>query len=202
MTCDPGSLIASLVAAGVAIAVAIGFIVAAAIANNSFFGAAGSPALMVGAGVSSGVATGLLGLAKSAADAYFQCAGSPPACLGAYDNLIAALAAMITVMGIQTTACFVVAGIAWIPWAGGAPMYVILGALIIQAALIPTIIAFANALISCISSLPMGGTGTSGSPLTATGIVVVTVIVVGVVIATTRGVVTIPKKLRPVAEAA
>jgi hypothetical protein len=149
---------------------------------------------MVGAGVSSGVATGAHGHAKGAADAYFQCAGSPPACLGAYDSLIAALAAMITVMGIQTTACFVVEGIAWIPWAGGVPMYVILGALIIQAAMIPTIIAYANDLINCISSLPTGGTGTSGSPLTATGIAVVTIIVIGVVVATTRGLVPMPKK--------
>lgn len=60
------------------------------------------------------------------------------------------LAALKTVLGIQATACFAAAGIAWIPWAGDVPMGVILAALIIQAALIATLIGFWIAVATCL----------------------------------------------------
>jgi hypothetical protein len=150
--CDLTSLYAFLGTAGGLIAGAIAAIGVAAALNNGFFSAPASPAAMVTAGGLTVAAAAAAGAARGAAEAYFQCMGSPASCAGEYQNLINALAAIITVLGIQGTACFAAAGIAWIPWAGQAPMYAILGALIIQAALIPSIIGFAVALVDCAES--------------------------------------------------
>jgi hypothetical protein len=78
------------------------------------------------------------------------------ACSGAYSNLRNAITALITVLTIQATACFVAAGIAWIPWAGQAPMWVILGTLFIQMPLIPSLIAFGVQLVDCVNKAATG----------------------------------------------
>lgn len=168
MECDLTSVYGLLTAASVAIAVAIGFIVAAAAANNSFFGAAGSPGLMVAAGAASLAAVGTLAGARAMIDSYFGCMGSPAECLGQLNNLLNVIAALMTVLSIQATASFVTAGIAWIPWAGAVPMYVILGALIIQAALIPTAVAFLNDFITCAEEAARSAIGSGTGPLVAT----------------------------------
>jgi hypothetical protein len=168
MECDLTGVYGLLTAASVSIAVAIAFVIAAAAANNSFFGAAGSPALMIGAGVASLAAVGTLAGARAMIESYFGCMGSPAECQGQLNNLLNVIAALMTVLSIQATASFVTAGIAWIPWAGAAPMYVILGALIVQAALIPTAVAFVNDFIACVERAARSAVGSGVGPLVAT----------------------------------
>ena len=162
--CEVGGLLASLGSAGGLIIVAIGLITAAAIANNSFWLAGGSPALMVGAGGSVLAAVAALAVAKALAEEYFQCMGAPSECLGEFQNFITNIDALMIILSIQATASFVAAGIAWIPWAGAAPMYVIIGALTIQAGLIPSLTAFWVALEEC---LERAATALTVGPLTA-----------------------------------
>lgn len=145
--CDIGPLRNWLIASLTTLIGAIGLVTAAAILNNSFFGAPASPALMIAAGVAAALAVVLLGFAISALNAYCQCLSGR--CEGQCSNLRNLLSGVVAVLGIQATACFAAAGIAWIPWAGAAPMYVILGAFIIQVPLIISGIAFALALAKC-----------------------------------------------------
>jgi len=58
----------------------------------------------------------------------------------------------MTVLAIQAIASFAAAAIAWIPWAGQTPMWLILGALVVQLALIPSIIVFFDALVRCVEA--------------------------------------------------
>jgi hypothetical protein len=153
-------------------------VIVAAVLNNGFFSAPASPAAMITAG---GLTLGALAAvagAKALVDSYFQCAGAPPGCAGALSNLLSALVALMTVLSIQATACFVAAGIAWIPWAGAAPMYVLIATFIIQLALIPTIIAFSVTLVDCVKNATTPAPpSSSGAALTAAaGVIVLTVI--------------------------
>jgi hypothetical protein len=168
MTCDLTPVFALLTAAAISIAIAIGFIIAAAAANNSFFGASGSPGLMVAAGVAALAAVGSLAGTRAMVESYFVCMGSPEQCIGAFNNLLNAITGLMTVLSIQSTASFAAAGIAWIPWVGAAPMYVILGALIIQAALIPTVTVFVNDLITCVQEAAIDPISSAAAPLVAT----------------------------------
>jgi hypothetical protein len=170
--CDLSQLTIFLSAAAALVAVAIAAIVVAAILNNGFFSAPGSPAFMVAAGVSTLLAVAAL---KNAYNLAAAC--STPACGGALSNLLNVLAALITVLGIQAVACFAAAGIAWIPWAGQVPMYVILGSLISQAILIPSAIAFAVAFVDCVKTAT---TSSSSSPLVAAVGVIVVALIAGV----------------------
>jgi hypothetical protein len=145
--CDIKPLRNWLLASLSGILVAIGLIVAAAIANNSFFGAPASPGLMITAGFVTAFAVVFVGLAINALDAYFRCLMGR--CEGQCSNLRNLLNGVRVVLGIQAAACFVAAGIAWIPWAGAIPMYVILGALFLQLVLLVSGIAFVNALARC-----------------------------------------------------
>lgn len=180
-SCNLTPFTALMATAAALIAGAIAAVITAAVLNNGFFTAPGSPAAMVTAGALTLGAIAALAAARGLVSDYYQCMGAPPACAGALANLLNALAAIMTVLSIQATACFVVAGIAWIPWAGAVPMYVILGALIIQAALIPTVIAFATAFVDCVNRAtevpPRGGFGVG---LLATMGVVVLTLVTGV----------------------
>jgi len=163
--------------AGVLLAGAIAAVIVAAVLNNGFFSAPASPAAMVTAGLLAAAAAAALAVAKGQADSFFQCMGAPPACAGALSNLLNALTALITVLGIEATACFVAAGFAWIPWAGAAPMYVILAALIIEAVLVPTLIAFAVTLVSCAQH---AATASSSSPLITAGSLIAIALVAAV----------------------
>ena len=158
----------STVLIGVAAAGIIGAIVSIGVAialNNGFFTAPSAPAAMIAAGIASGVAAGaLLGLSAQISD-YYQCMGSPQACAGDFSNAMNAVNALITTLFIQAAACFVAAGIAWIPWAGAAPMYVILASLIAQSALIPSLYVFLGDLVSCandVATEPAVGVITAG----------------------------------------
>lgn len=151
--------------AGALVLAAVIAIGVAAALNNGFFSAAGAPAAMIVAGGCTLGAVGALAAARIYAEKYFQCMGSPAACAGAYSNLRNALTALITVLTFQATACFVAAGIAWIPWAGQAPMWVILGSLVIQMPLIASLIAFGVQLVDCANK---AATRTAASVLSLT----------------------------------
>lgn len=182
-SCDLTPFTALMATATAFVAGAIAAVVVAAILNNGFFSAPASPAAMVTAGGLTLGAIAALVAARALVSSWFACMGAPPACAGALSNLLNALTAMITVLGIQATACFVAAGFAWIPWAGAAPMYVILGAFIVQAALIPTLAAFSVALVNCVKAATAPPPASSGSPLLAAA----GVLVIAIVAAIARG---------------
>ncbi len=71
-------------------------------------------------------------------------------CIDIFENFHRAATAIAIVLGIQATACFVAAGIAWIPWAGQGPMYVILGALIAQVPLVASLLYYLFSLRECL----------------------------------------------------
>lgn len=162
--CEVAGLLASLASAGSLVLVSIGLITAAALANNGFFSAPSSPALMVAAGVAIIAAGAALSVAKALAEDYFQCMGAPDACRGALENFLTNIDALILVMGIQATASLAAASVAWIPWAGAAPMYAIIGTLVLQASLIPSLTAFWVVLEDC---LERAATAATVGPLTA-----------------------------------
>lgn len=155
--CDENPLNVLLGAAAFGVGAAIAGILIAIGLNGSFYGASGSPGAMILAGIASLAAATALVAAIVAMNAWFSCMvaerpSAAGACKGALENFNAAAAALIAVLFIQGYASFVVAGVAWIPWVGGAPMLVILAALIIQAALIPTLIVFWQRMRDCIRS--------------------------------------------------
>jgi hypothetical protein len=99
-------------------------------------------------------------------------------CAAEFSNFMSALAGLMTVLGIQAAASFAAAGIAWMPWAGQAPMWVILGALVVQLALIPSLIAFFEALVRCAQATVAAATRPVPLPLIAAfvGICLVTAV--------------------------
>lgn len=151
--CDPGRVRAWLAGASAAIITSIALIGVAIGLNASFFGAPGAPVPLVAAGVSAGTAVALLSQAVSALDAFCACLQERGhhACVGICRNLRTNLDAIRVVVGIQATACFAAAGIAWIPWAGAAPMVVIGGALVAQVFLLISAMAFYVQLENCVA---------------------------------------------------
>ncbi len=133
-----GGIVGAIASLGVAIAL-----------NNAFCTAPAAPGAMIAAGVASLVAVTALSLLGSEISNYYECMNAPQACAVDLTNAINAVNALKTVLGFQASACFVAAGIAWIPWAGAVPMYVILASLIIQLAVIPSLIIFLINLVSC-----------------------------------------------------
>lgn len=163
-----GLITASLVALGVAIAL-----------NNGFFSAPGSPAAMVTAGALVAAAAAVLGPASGLINDYVTCMNAGAACAGQLSNVQNALAGLITVLGIQAVASFAAAGIAWIPWAGQAPMWVILGSLVVQLALIPSVIVFFNDLVRCAEAVAASPpAGSSSGPLIAATAVIYLIAVI------------------------
>ena len=153
--CDENPLLAALGAAAFFVLGAIASIIIAIGLNGSFWLAPGAPGAMIAAGVSTTLAVGSLVAAYFAMSTYFACmVGTDPAlglrCKGALDNFLAALFGLIAVLTIQAAACFAAAGVAWIPWVGSAPMWVILATLIIQAALISTLTVYFINLRRCL----------------------------------------------------
>ena len=171
--CDLPTVIALLGTAGALITVSMVLLGVAIALNNGFFSAPASVGVMISAGGTLvGAIVVLVPLAGMVND-YVQCMGAATACAGELSNFQNALTALITVLAIQATASFVAAGIAWIPWAGQIPMWVILGSLFMQLALIPTIIAFFNDLVRCAEAAAEAA-ASALSPVTA-------VLVVGIV---------------------
>ena len=145
--CDPTPIRNWLIACAAAIALAIATIIGAAIANGSYWYTYLSPAGMIVAAVFTGAAIGACSMAISALDTFCACVG--PRCSGQCGNMRTTLQAGRTVLGIQATACLTVAAYAWIPGAANPAQWVIIGALIIEAALIIGAIAFYSSLTSC-----------------------------------------------------
>jgi hypothetical protein len=168
--CDLTPLRNWLIACAVAIFAAVAVIIGAAVANGSYWYTYLSPIGMLVAAAFTGAAILACGMAISALDAFCACAG--PRCKGQCDNMRATLQAARVVLGIQATACLTVAAYAWIPGAANPAQWVIIGSLVIEAALIIGVLGFFSALTSC--SAPVGppvgpGSGTGTSGLTGTG---------------------------------
>ena len=176
--CDLPTIIALLGTAGGLITASLIALGVAIVLNNGFFSAPASPAAMIIAGgLLVGAVVALVPAAGKIND-YVQCMGAATACAGELSNLQNALTALISVLLIQATASFVAAGIAWVPWAGQIPMWVILGSLVMQLILIPTIIAFFNDLVRC-AEAAAAATAAATEPLVLSPFIAV--LVVGIV---------------------
>lgn len=163
--CDFGPLRNWLIALAVAIAAAAAIIVGAAVANGSWWYTYLSPIGMAVAAAATGGAILLCGQALSALDMFCSCTG--PKCAGQCSNLRNTLQAAKVVLGIQAVACLTVAAYAWIPGAAQPAQWAIIGALLIQAALIISAIAFMAQLSNCGTVKPP--VGSSGQPLSSAG---------------------------------
>jgi hypothetical protein len=148
--CDLTPLRNLLIGLAAAIVSAAAVALGAAAVNNTGWYAWLAPAGMLLAAGLTGLAVLLCGFAIDALNAFCACAGGR--CAGQCGNLRTTLNAARVVLGIQATACLTSALSAWIPWVGSAPIYVIVGALIIQSALIIAAIAFMAQLGACQSS--------------------------------------------------
>ena len=153
--CDPTPIRNWMIACAAATIAAAAIVVGAAIANGSWFYTYLSPIGMAVAAASTGGAMLFCSQALSALDTYCACIGTR--CAGACDNLRNTLRAAMAVLGIQATACLTVSAYAWIPGAANPAQWVIIGSLILQAALIISAMAFYAALVAC-------GFSTSGAP--------------------------------------
>jgi hypothetical protein len=145
--CDTTPLRNWLLAIAAAILVAIAFIITAAVLNGSFWLAWQSPIWMLLAAAATGGAILLSGQASNALDILCRCTGDR--CAGQCNNMRNVLAAAKVVLGIQAIACLTTAAYAWIPGAAQPSMWIIVGSLIIQAALIISAIAFLSNLQTC-----------------------------------------------------
>jgi len=152
--CDLSPVRNWLIATLVAIFAAVAIIVGAAIANASWWYAWTSPIGMAVAAGATGLAIVFCGLAISALDAFCKCAAGSPKCAGPCTNLGNVLQAARIVLGIQATACLWAALAAWIPGAGQGLMWVIIGSLVVQAALIISAMAFLSQLDTCQVKVP------------------------------------------------
>jgi hypothetical protein len=161
--CDPGPLRNWLIGVAAAIFVAVAIIVGAAVANGSWWYTYLSPFGMLAAAAATGGAILICSQALSALDALCNCTG--PKCAGQCANLRNTLRAAMVVLGIQATACLSVAIYAWIPGAAQPAQWAIIGALVIQAALIISAIAFLVQLSSCATAI--GGPASSGQGLSS-----------------------------------
>lgn len=169
--CDTSPVRNWLAAALVAVLAAVAMIAIAALLNGSFWKAPESPEWMFAAAASTALALGLCAFAQSSLDTV--CACLDPACGSECANLRNLIRATYFVLGIQTTAALSAALPALIPYAGLEPMWVIAGALVVQAALIVSAIVFVADLDGCaaraaaVNSAPVIIVpGSSSSPLT------------------------------------
>ena len=145
--CNPIPIRNWLIACGALILVAVAVIVGAAIANGSYWYTYLSPIGMLVAAGFTGAAMGACAMALSTLDAFCACVGKR--CGGQCANLRTTLRAVLTVLGIQATACLTVAAYAWVPGAANPAQWVIIAALIILFALITSAIAFYSSLTTC-----------------------------------------------------
>jgi len=150
-----------LLAVFAAIVAAVAVIVTAAAANGSWWYAWTSPGLMVSAAATTAVAVFLCGRALSALETYCKCVGD--SCRGACANMRNAINAARTVLGIQAAACLSAVLVAWIPWVAQPVMYVIIGALLSQLAMIFYAILVLSKLRECAVKPPVGQTGGTGA---------------------------------------
>jgi hypothetical protein len=151
-----------LIGAAAAIVLAAVTALGAAAAGSSFYYSYLAPFGMLAAAAITAGAILLVTAAIGALDAFCACAGAR--CAGVCGNLRRTLDAARIVLGIQATAALTSAAAAWIPGIGQVPIYVIIGALFIQLALIISTIYFLTQLASCQTPPPPP---TSGGPLTS-----------------------------------
>jgi hypothetical protein len=136
-----------LLACLVAIFAAIATILGASIASGSYWYTYLAPVGMVVAAGFTGSAVVACGMASSALDTYCMCAATR--CSGPCGNLRTTLNAASVVLGAQAVACLTVAAYSWIPDAAPAAQWVIIGALVIEAALLIAATSFFNDLEKC-----------------------------------------------------
>ena len=149
--CDKNSINVFLSIGYSTMGAAISLIVTAAILNNSFFFAPGSPLVMLGAAVVTGLATFFFSKAEEKMQDYFKCMGSNDNCNSILSSFNNAMTALKVALQVQTAACTAAAGMAWIPWVGAAPMYAIIAALVAQLGTAITLQWSANNLINCLN---------------------------------------------------
>lgn len=158
VTCSDSAVNYWLAAAAAALATAIGFVIAAIVANNSFWAAVASPGLMLAAGLAAAAAGLALNQARAAMRNYYQCLLRSGAigsqCEGALLNWERNLLAIELVLGILAGSCATAAIVAWVPWAGQASMWPILGSLIALAPLIASLFYFTGTLRRCLPDPP------------------------------------------------
>lgn len=147
--CDTTPVRSWLLAALAMIVGAIGAIITAAALNGSILLAPASPIPMMIAAALTAVGVLFCGLALGALDVLCKCAGNR--CAGQCANLRNLVNAAKTVLGIQALACLTAALYAWIPFVGQPSMWVIIGALFIQLALIISAIVFLRNLSDCVN---------------------------------------------------
>ncbi|HMH50791.1 MAG TPA: hypothetical protein VK548_11205 [Candidatus Acidoferrum sp.] len=145
--CNPVPVRNWLIAILAAIFLALATIVGAAIANGSWFYTYLSPGGMALAGLFSFLATLFCYYAIDAVDELSRCTGSR--CEGESTTLRSVIAGVRIVLGIQTAACVAVAAYAWIPGAAQPAMWVIIGTLALQTALIIGAIYSYDKLATC-----------------------------------------------------
>jgi hypothetical protein len=145
--CDTSPLKNWLYAIAAAILAAIASIVMAAILNGSFWLAWTSPVAMLAAAAASFLGATFCNSALDALEVLCRCTGDR--CFGQCNNLRNILRAAAGVLGIQGTACLGAAAAAWIPYVGQPVMWIIIGALTIQFALIISAIAFMARMDEC-----------------------------------------------------
>jgi hypothetical protein len=145
--CDTTVLRGWLTAALFGVMSAVAAIIGAIAVNGSFWSAWASPGFMLTAALMTGAALACLAAAQTALSALCACLGG--ACKGPCDNLYNNLRAIQVVLGIELAATLACAAASWIPFAPIPVMTAILGALIVQAALIVSAIIFLFALLDC-----------------------------------------------------
>ena len=109
-----------------------------------------APFFMSTAAVLTGLAVLWCGFAINALNVLDACTGKR--CIGQSGNIRRVLIAAVTVLGIQATACVIVALVSAVPFLSQPAMWVIFGALFAQAALLLTAVAFFNSLATCARS--------------------------------------------------
>jgi hypothetical protein len=137
-------------------------IIGAAVANSSFYYAFTAPVGMIVAAAVTGIALFCCNQAIDALNAFCECAGRK--CAGQCGNIKNTLVAMAAVLGIQVTACLIAAATAWVVVIGQAPMYVILGAFLIQIFLGIFALYFLSQLGNCQTVPAPGGGGPGAGP--------------------------------------
>jgi hypothetical protein len=133
---------ATISAAAITIGIAIAF-------NVSLWPYLAPPIMFTAAGLT-GIAVLWCGFAINALNVLDACTGKR--CIGQSGNIRRVLIAVGTVLGIQATACVIVALVSAVPFLSQPAMWVIFGALFAQAALVLTAIAFFNNLATCARS--------------------------------------------------
>ncbi len=169
MSCDLGPAIRWLWAALGAAVGSAGAVAVAAVLNGSFWKAYLSPVPMLLAAGLAALAGIFLNRALEELNNWWSCVqsscpGAVRGCSGGLENIRTNIRSLQVVLGIQASSAAGAAAYAWIPGAAQPAMWAILGALVVQIALIVSLIAFLASLASCVRE---NCTSTRADPITA-----------------------------------